>query len=123
MKINKTTQNKLAVLSKTASVMFIGLFLLKFIPMQVFGQNIKFDASAHITITMFFLYIIWFYIDQNKSWRSFYFIFALVVISIVSIQRILVDAHSDIGLLLGLFLSIFAIVVSQKKYFEGKFKF
>ncbi len=123
MKLKKSTQAKLAALSNAASIMFIGLFLFKYIPMQVFGQNIKFDASAHITIAMLCLYVIWFYIDQNKSWRTVFFIFALVVISIVSLQRILVDAHNDFGLLAGLVLSIIAIVYSQKKYFRGKFKF
>ena len=91
--------------------------------MQIFGADIKFDASAHITITMFTLYFIWFFIDQNKSWRIIYFIFSLVVLSIVAIQRILVDAHNDVGLLAGLILSLFAIVFSQKKYFKDKFNF
>jgi hypothetical protein len=91
--------------------------------MQIFGQDIKFDASAHITIAMFALYFIWFFIDQNKSWRTIYFIFSLAVISIISIQRILVDAHNDIGLLAGLLLSLCAIIYSQKKYFKDKFKF
>ncbi len=123
MKITKGTQGKLFALTNAASVIFTGLFLFKYIPMQMFGENIKFDASAHIAITMLFLYVIWFYIDQNKSWRTLYFIFALVVLSIVSLQRILVDAHNDIGLLAGLILSVVAIVYSQKKYFKGKFKF
>ncbi len=103
--------------------MFVGLILFKFIPMEMYGSDIKFDASAHITITMFLLYFIWFFIDQNKSWRTIYFVFSLAVISIVSIQRILVDAHNDIGLLAGLLLSLVAIVYSQKKYFKNKFKF
>lgn len=123
MKFKKETQRKLTILNKASSVMFVGLFLFKFIPMEMFGKDIKFDASAHITITMFCLYIIWFYIDQNKAWRNIFFIFALVVLSIVSIQRILVDAHNDIGLLSGLILSITAIIYSQPKYFKDKFRF
>lgn len=103
--------------------MFVGLILFKLIPMQVFGDDIKFDASAHITITMFALYVVWFFIDQNKSWRTIYFVFSLVVLAIVSIQRILVDAHNDIGLLGGLIVSIAAIIYSQRKYFKNKFKF
>jgi membrane-associated phospholipid phosphatase len=103
--------------------MFFGLILLKLIPMEIYGKDIKFDASAHITIVMFLLYFIWFFIDQNKSWRTIYFVFSLAVISIVSIQRILVDAHNDIGLLGGLLLSLVAIVYSQRKYFKNKFKF
>lgn len=123
MKFKKETQRKLTILNKAASFMFVGLFLFKFIPMEIFGKDIKFDASAHITITMFCLYIIWFYIDQNKAWRNLFFIFSLVVLSIVSIQRILVDAHNDIGLLSGLILSVAAIIYSQPKYFKNKFRF
>lgn len=123
MKLKKDTANKIKKLSDTANVMFIGLFLFKFIPMEYFGQDIKFDASAHITIAMFCLYVIWFFIDQNKSWRTVFFIFSLMVLSIISIQRILVNAHNDLGLLAGFILSIVAIIYSQKKYFKGKFKF
>jgi hypothetical protein len=121
--MKKITRHKFEALIKAGGVMVIGLILLKLIPMQLFGQDIKFDASAHITITMFLLYVIWFFIDQNKSWRTIFFIFSLVVISIVAIQRILVDAHNDVGLLGGLLLSLFSIIYSQKKYFSNKFKF
>ncbi len=116
-------QTKYTALVHAGLVMFLGLILFKLIPMEIFGKDIKFDASAHITIAMFLLYFIWFFIDQNKSWRTIYFVFSLAVISIISIQRILVDAHNDIGLLAGLLLSLFAIVHSQKKYFKDKFKF
>lgn len=121
--MKKPTQQKFSALVRAGLIMFFGLILFKLLPMELFGKDIKFDASAHITITMFILYVIWFFIDQNKSWRTTYFIFSLVVITIVSIQRILVSAHNDIGLLGGLLLSIFAIVYSQKKYFKNKFKF
>lgn len=121
--MTKNMELKLKALIKAGVIMFIGLFLFKFIPMEIFGKDIKFDASAHITITMFLLYFIWFFIDQNRSWRTIYFVFSLVVLSIVAIQRILVDAHNDVGLLSGLCLSLLAIVYSQKKYFKNKFKF
>lgn len=121
--MKKININKFGALTKAGSVMFIGLLLFKLLPMGIFGKDIRFDASAHITITIFILYIIWFFIDQNKTWRNTFFIFSLVVLSIVSIQRILVDAHNDIGLLLGLCLSLVAIVSSQKKYFKNKFRF
>jgi len=121
--VKKITQSKLGALTKAGSVMVIGLILFKLIPMEIFGKDIKYDASAHITITMFLLYTIWFFIDQNKSWRTVFLIFGLVVLSIVAIQRILVDAHNDVGLLGGLLLSVFAIVYSQKKYFKDKFRF
>jgi membrane-associated phospholipid phosphatase len=104
-------------------IMFFGLFFLKFIPMQIFGHDILFDASAHITTTMFFLYVVWFFIDQNRSWRTFYFSFAIVVLAIISIQRILVDAHNDVGLLAGFIISSIAILYGQRKRLKGKFKF
>jgi len=121
--MKKVTKNKIKVLTKTGLIMIIGLLLFKFIPMEIFGGDIKFDASAHITITMFFLYVLWFYVDQNKSWHTLFFSFALVIISIVAIQRILLNAHNDIGLLGGLILSSIAIISSQPKYFKNKFKF
>ncbi len=121
--MRKITQTKILALSKAGSIMALGLILFKFVPMQIFGEDITYDASAHITITIFGLYILWFFIDQNKTWRVPYFILSLVVISIVAIQRIMLNAHNDIGLLGGLIISFFAIIFSQKKYFKNKFKF
>lgn len=121
--MRKVTQGKIIALLKAAIVMVIGLLLFKYIPMQVFGRDIVFDASAHITITIFGLYFLWFFIDQNKTWRVPYFILSLVIISIVAIQRIMLNAHNDIGLLGGLTISIVAIIHSQQKYFKDKFKF
>lgn len=86
-------------------------------------EDIRFDASAHITITMFCLYFAWFYVDQNKSWRTPFFVFAMVVISIVSLQRLMVNAHNDVGLLAGLMISLAAIAYSQKEYFKDKLRF
>lgn len=103
--------------------MALGLLLFKFIPMQLFGENIRFDASFHITATIFCLYVIWFYIDQNKSWRVPFFVFAMLVLSIVALQRLLVDAHSDVGLLAGLAISVGAIMYSRREYFRDKLKF
>jgi hypothetical protein len=121
--MRQVTQNKIKSLAKAASIMILGLLIFKLVPMEIFGRDIKFDASAHITTTIFCLYVLWFYIDQNKSWRTPYFILSLVIISIVSIQRIMINAHNDIGLLGGLVISFVAIVYSQKKYFKDKFKF
>ena len=121
--MRKITYKKLGALMKAGSIMVLGLLLFKLIPMQIFGEDIRFDASAHITITMFCLYVVWFYVDQNRSWRTPFFVFALVVISIVSLQRLMVNAHSDVGLLGGLIISLVAIVYSQKEYFRSKFRF
>lgn len=121
--MKKVTQQKLRSIVWAGLLMFIGLFILKFIPMTIWGADIKFDASAHITIAMFLLYILWFFIDQNKSWRVLFFIFCLVVLSIISIQRILVNAHNDVGLLAGFVISCLAILHAQKSKFKNKFKF
>ncbi|MEN9921220.1 MAG: hypothetical protein RLZZ517_198 [Candidatus Parcubacteria bacterium] len=119
----RTKKGKIKALIQAGVIMFFGLILFKLIPMEIFGRDIKFDASAHITISMFVLYVLWFFIDQNKSWRVAYFIFALVVLTVVSVQRILMNAHNDIGLLGGLLLSLIAIMYSQRNYFKDKFKF
>ncbi len=98
----------------TAGVLIvIGLFLFKFIPMQIWGSAILFDASAHIAIALFVFYILWFFIDQNQTWRVPFFLFVFLVLAIISIQRILVFAHNDTGLLLGFLLGIGAIAISQ----------
>lgn len=114
---------QIAALVRAGSVMVVGLLLFKLLPMQIFGDDITFDASAHITITMFCLYVLWFYIDQNKSWRLPFLIFGLAVLTIVSLQRIMVNAHNDIGLLGGLLLSLAAIGYSQKDRLKNKLKF
>jgi len=105
------------------SLMAIGLLLFKFLPMGIWGRGILFDASAHLTVSIFFLYIIWFFIDQNKDWRNVFFIFCALVLSIVSFQRIAANAHSDIGLLLGLILSLFSIFIAERRRFKGRIKF
>ncbi len=121
--MKKVTQTKIESLIKTGIVMIIGLLIFKFIPMELLGKDIKFDASAHITITFFVLYIIWFFIDQNKNWHTPFFVFSLVIISIVSIQRIMMNAHNDIGLIGGIIISCVAIFYSQKKSFKDKISF
>ena len=40
----------------TGLIMILGLILLKYIPMYIWGKNILFDASAHLTITFFIIY-------------------------------------------------------------------
>ena len=107
----------------TGIIMLIGLFFLKIIPMEIYGEDILFDASAHITITVFILYILWFYIDQNQKWRIPYLIFSLVVLSIVSIHRIINMEHDGTGLLLGFILSIIAIMIPRWNKLKNKFDF
>lgn len=107
----------------TGIIMTIGLLLFKFLPMQLFGSNILSDASMHITLACFILYIGYFFIDQNKSWRIPYFIFCLAVLTIIALQRILVNAHNDLGLLAGLLLSLLAIVIGNWENLRGEIDF
>jgi hypothetical protein len=74
-------------------------------------------------MAIFILYVLWYFIDQNKSWRAPYFIFSIAVIGIVSIQRIYADAHNDVGLLLSFLISLLGIIVSRWDYIKGKFSF
>lgn len=91
--------------------------------MLLWGYDITFDASLHITSAIFVLFIGWYFIDQNKNWRIPYLIFSLVVLSIISTQRILVNAHNDVGLLLGLVVGVGSIMISNWKYFRKKLEF
>ncbi len=117
---SKDNIHRLAI---AAIIIIAGLFFLKYIPMQIWGHDILFDASAHISIAMFVLYIVWFFIDQNKQWHIPFFIFSLVVLSIISLQSILVFAHNDIGLLLGFLLGAIAIGASQWDVIRKKVEF
>lgn len=121
--MKKRVNKQLKILWKAALIMFFGLLFLKYLPMKIYGENILFDASAHITVSIFALYVIWFFIDQNKKWHLPFFIFSALVLFVVALQRINVNAHNDIGLLLGLLISVGAIIYSQFDYFKGKFKF
>ncbi len=103
--------------------MALGLFLFKYLPMHIWGEDILYDASFHITATIWTLFVLWYFIDQNPRWRMPYLAVALAVVFIVAIQRIIFDAHNDVGLLMGLGISIIAIVVARWDYFKGKFEF
>jgi len=117
------TKTQIKSLVTAAVVMAIGLLIFKFLPMKLFGNDILFDASLHITTACFILYVVWYFVDQNKNWRIPFLAFAVLVLAIISFQRIVVNAHNDIGLLGGLSLSLFAIIVSRPDYFKKKFHF
>jgi membrane protein CcdC involved in cytochrome C biogenesis len=118
---NKSKQIKNIIF--TAILMAIGLILFKFIPMGVYGENILFDASMHIVIASFILYLVYFFIDENKNWRLPYLIFCFFVLAIISLQRIVSDAHSDIGLLLGVLISAISIIIPNWNYYKNRIKF
>lgn len=115
--------SQITKLVSTALLMTLSLFLFKFIPMQIYGKNILFDASMHITLACFFLYFIYFFIDQDKSWKIPYLIFSFAVLTIISIQRILVNAHNDIGLLIGLLISLFSIAIPNWSQLKNRIDF
>lgn len=104
-------------------MMAVFLFFLKYLPEKIFGKEILYDASFHITIAFFLLYLFWFFIDQNKDWRVPYFIFSALVIFIIAVQRILVDAHNDLGLLLGVLISIVSIFIAERRTLRNKISF
>lgn len=118
-----TTRKKIKSLATAGLIMSLGLLLFKYVPMQIWGSDILFDASLHITATIFVLFVLWYFIDQNKRWHMPFLAFSLAVVFIVAMQRVLANAHNDIGLLLGLSVSILAIVVARWDYFRGRFDF
>lgn len=105
------------------AVTAVGLLLFKYLPMRIWGRDILFDASGHIASAIFVLYVLWFFIDQNKQWRTPFFIFAAMVLIVISLQRLLDNAHNDIGLLLGLGLGVLAIGASQWTAIKKQLKF
>lgn len=118
--MKKRVHLKIKKILITAILMFFGLLIFKFYPIFLYGENILFDASMHIVITSLILYIIYFFIDQNKSWRIPYLIFCLGTIIIISMQRIIVNAHNDIGILLGILISIISIIIPNWKEMKNK---
>ena len=107
----------------TAILMVILSIIFKTIPMDIFGEDILFDASRHIITAVLVLYAIYIPIKQNESWRVPFFILSAAVLIIISLQRIMVSAHNDVGLLLGLFLAIISIIIPRWKEFGRRLKF
>ncbi|MEK6875549.1 MAG: hypothetical protein AABX30_02605 [Nanoarchaeota archaeon] len=116
-------QKQIKIILLTAILTLIGLILFKYLPMYIYGNDILFDASSHVAWMGFGLYVIWFFIDQNKSWRVPYFIFSAVVLIIMGIQRIIAKQHNEIGVLLGLMIIFFAIVIPRYKEIKNKIQF
>ncbi len=103
--------------------MAVGLGLFKYAPMSIWGGAIQFDASFHITATIFLLYIIWYFIDQNPRWRLPFFILAASLVAIVALQRVIVEAHNELGILGALAISAAAIILSRPSYFFKRLSF
>ena len=107
----------------TLILMVLGLFLFKWYPMSIYGTDILFDSSAHIVFASFILYVMYFFIDQNKSWRIPFFLMAFSVLIVISFQRIYVNAHNDIGLLLGFVIAVASIAIPNWNKIRKKIKF
>ena len=104
-------------------LMAAGLLVFKWLPILILGDNVLFDASMHIVTAVFILYCIWFFIDQNRNWHLPFFIFSALVLFVISIQRIIDNAHNDMGLLLAFAISILSIALAEKENLKGKLKF
>jgi hypothetical protein len=102
---------------------WIGWFIFKFIPMKIYGSDILFDASSHVIWTGFILYAFWYFIDQNKEWRIPYFIFSAVILIFVAIQRVISNAHNEVGVLLGFMVICLAISIPRFKEFYRRLDF
>ena len=107
----------------TGLIMILGLILLKYIPMYIWGKNILFDASAHLTITIFIIYVGYLFIEKSKRLKKYYIPLSMSAITIVAIDRIITNNHNYIGLLLGLFISLLAIYLTNHKKLNGEIKF
>lgn len=107
----------------TAGLMILGLLIFKWFLMSLYGSEILYDASAHLTIAVYIMYIIYYFIDQNKSWRVPFFIFCFMVLTIISLQRIVSNAHNDVGLLMGLIISIISIAIPNWKEVKKRIEF
>ncbi len=106
-----------------AGIMFFGLVIFKYIPMYFFGGDILYDASAHVVVTAFALFVLWYFIDQTPKLRIPYFVFSCAVLIIVAVQRFIDLAHDEFGIILGIAVSVAAIVIARWDYFGDKLSF
>lgn len=117
------TKQQLIWIFWTTILMATGMVLFKYLPMYLYGKYILFDASNHVMWTCWGLYVMWFFVDQKKSWRIPYFVISAVVIIIMSIQRIIAQEHNEIGVMLGLLIAGLAIIIPRWKEFRKGVKF
>lgn len=106
-------KNKITKISYSALIMLAGLVILKYIPMQIFGKDILFDASQHIVIAGLILYIGYVIIGHKSKIIIPYYFLAFMVLTLIAIQRIIENAHNDIGSILGLIVVALGILIPQ----------
>ena len=121
--MKKETKRKINKISTAGIITIIGLALLKYVPMNLWGKDILFDASMHLSLAIFVLYALWFFVDQDKNLRIYYFILSAVILIVISFQRIITNNHNDTGLLLGLILGFVAIIIAEWRFFKDKLSF
>ena len=123
-KKNLTFEDKITALLACVVVMIIGLLLFKYMPQNYYGSNITFDASGHVTVAIFLLYIGWYFIDQNPaSWRYIYLAFAAAVTAVVAVERFIAGAHDVVGVGLALIISLGGIMISRWTFFRDRIDF
>jgi hypothetical protein len=122
---NKIKENKETGVKKkiiwvlwTTLIMIIGLFLFKYIPMYLYGENILFDASSHVAWTTWGLYVLWLLVSPKRFWKVFYLLISAVLIVVMAIQRINIGAHNLIGVVLGFVITIIAIAAPRWNEFR-----
>ncbi len=115
LKMKKLNKNQLKKILSTAIFMAIGLLLFKYLPMYIYGSDILFDASQHVTLTIFVLYAIWHFVPKTKKWLLPFYIFSAAILVIISIQRIFIQAHNEAGILLGITISAISIFIVEKR--------
>jgi hypothetical protein len=94
-------------------IILIGLILFKYIPMWNYGSDILFDASAHIAITIFILYLGWFFVNKTQKSRIIYLEICFLVLVLIGIQRIEVMEHNFIGVVKGAVIGIIGILIAN----------
>ena len=71
---NCHTKQQLIWIFWTTVLMTVGLILFKYLPIYLYGKNILYDASISCCFYNLDCIILWFFIDQKKSWRIPYLI-------------------------------------------------
>ena len=106
-------KKKLKELIIPAILIALGLLIFKYLPMDIFGENILFDASAHMAWISFMLYSIYIFI-KDKSFQIPYIVLSTIILILVGIQRIVSYHHNYFGVSFGLAISIASIYISKK---------
>jgi hypothetical protein len=57
--VKRRPEHHLPHIATAGAITAVGLILLKYFPMSVWGEDILYDASGHIAIAVFILYVLW----------------------------------------------------------------